>query len=56
MRTTWTLHTAGQLLFGRHAARQLGEVAGRLGAKRILVVTDSILVKASVAELIRQLA
>jgi alcohol dehydrogenase class IV len=46
MRETWTFHTAGQLLFGRNAARQLGEVAGRLGAKRILVVTDPILLKA----------
>jgi len=53
MRTTWTFHTAGQLLFGRHAANQLGEAAGRLGAKRVLVVTDSILVKAGIVEQIR---
>ena len=25
MRTTWTFHSAGQLVFGRNAARQLGE-------------------------------
>ncbi len=50
MRTTWTFHTAGQLLFGRQAVRQLGEVAGRLGAKRILLVTDPMLVKAGVVE------
>jgi alcohol dehydrogenase class IV len=50
MRTTWTFHTAGQLLFGRQAVRQLGEVAGRLGAKRILLVTDPLLVKAGVVE------
>jgi alcohol dehydrogenase class IV len=50
MRTTWTFHTAGQLLFGLHASRQLGEVAGRLGAKRVLVVTDPVLVKAGLAE------
>jgi alcohol dehydrogenase class IV len=53
MRTTWTFHSAGQLLFGRDAARQLGEVAGRLGARRVLVVTDPALVKAGVAERVR---
>src|SRR5438105_4661644 len=50
MRTAWSFHTAGQLLFGRNAVRQLGEVAARLGAKRILVVTDAILVRAAVVE------
>jgi alcohol dehydrogenase class IV len=50
MRTTWTFHTAGQLLFGQQAASQLGDVAGRLGAKRILLVTDPVLVKAGVVE------
>jgi alcohol dehydrogenase class IV len=49
MRTTWTLHGAGQLLFGRDAVRQLGEVVQRLGAKRALVVTDPLLVKAGLA-------
>jgi alcohol dehydrogenase class IV len=48
MRETWTFHTAGQLLFGRNAARQLDEVAVRLGAKRVLVVTDPVLLKAGV--------
>jgi alcohol dehydrogenase class IV len=50
MRTTWTFHTAGQLLFGQHAVRQLDEVAARLPAKRILVVTDAVLVQAGVVE------
>jgi alcohol dehydrogenase class IV len=50
MRTTWTVHSAGQLLFGRDAATQLGDVAQRLRAKRALVVTDPILVKAGLAE------
>src|SRR5216684_3052163 len=50
MRTTWTFHSAGQLLFGRHAVRQLGEMAGRLRAKRILIVTDPILLKADLVE------
>jgi alcohol dehydrogenase class IV len=50
MRETWTFHIAGQLLFGRNAVRQLGEVARRLGARRILIVTDPQLVRAGVVE------
>jgi alcohol dehydrogenase class IV len=49
-RETWTFHSAGQLLFGRNAVCQLGEVAGRLYAKRVLVVTDRVLEKASLLE------
>jgi alcohol dehydrogenase class IV len=53
MRETWTFHSAGQLLFGRNAVRQLGEVARRLGANRVLLVTDPILVNAGVVERLR---
>jgi alcohol dehydrogenase class IV len=54
MRTTWTFHSAGQLLFGRDAALQLGEVISGLGGKRVLIVTDPILTKAGLAEQIRK--
>jgi alcohol dehydrogenase class IV len=54
MRTTWTFHTAGQLLFGRDAVRQLGEVAARLRARRVLLVTDPVLTRAGVADRVRQ--
>jgi alcohol dehydrogenase class IV len=50
MRTTWTFHSAGQLLFGRRATQQLGDIAGRLGARRILIVTDPVLVQAGLVE------
>src|SRR5687767_1140609 len=53
MRTTWTFHSAGQLLFGRDAARQLGDVAGRLRAKRALPVTDPVLVKTGLADRVK---
>jgi alcohol dehydrogenase class IV len=53
MRTTWTFHSAGQLVFGRHAARQLGDIAGRLGARRLLLVTDRLLVRAGLADQVR---
>jgi alcohol dehydrogenase class IV len=50
LRTTWSFYSAGQILFGRHAARQLGEVTLRLRARRVLVVTDPILLKAGLLE------
>ncbi len=54
MRQTWTFHSAGQILFGPQAISQLGDVAGRLGAKRVLIVTDPILVKAGILDRVRQ--
>ncbi|MGH7172045.1 MAG: iron-containing alcohol dehydrogenase [Gemmataceae bacterium] len=50
MRTTWTFHCAGQLLFGRHATQQLGDLAARLGVRRVLLVTGPNLVKAGLVE------
>lgn len=46
MRTTWTFHSAGQLLFGRGAVQQLGEAVRRLGGQHVFVVTDPALVQA----------
>jgi len=54
MRTTWTFHSAGQLIFGRKAVLQLGEIAGRLRARRVLLVTDPILEKAGLVETVRR--
>jgi alcohol dehydrogenase class IV len=54
MRTTWTFHSAGQLLFGRHAVEQLGDIARRLGGQRALLITDPILVRAGLAERVQQ--
>src|SRR5262245_30663495 len=50
MRQTWTFHSAGSLLFGPRACGQLGEVAHRLGARRLLVVTDPLLLRAGLLE------
>src|SRR4051794_29090186 len=50
MRTTWTFHSAGQLIFGRNATLLLGEAAVRLGLKRVLVVTDPNLLRSGVVE------
>jgi alcohol dehydrogenase class IV len=47
---TWTFHSAGSLLFGRGILSRLGEVAGRLRAKRVFVVTDAVLKKAGLVE------
>src|SRR5262249_44654198 len=50
MRTTWTFHSAGQLVFGRDSAQQVGDIAGRLGIKRLLLVTDAILMGAGLVD------
>jgi alcohol dehydrogenase class IV len=50
MRTTWTFHSAGQLLFGRNATQQLGDIVSRLGTRRVLIVTDPALIKAGLVE------
>ena len=53
MRTTWTFHTAGQLIFGRGAVRRLGEEALRMRLRKILIVTDKHLVEAGLLALVR---
>ena len=53
MRETWTFHSAGQLLFGRNAVKQLGDVAHKWRLKRVLIVTDKILERAGLVDKIR---
>jgi alcohol dehydrogenase class IV len=48
MRETWTFHSAGQILFGRNALLQIGEITVRLGGKRVLIVTDPVLANAGI--------
>jgi alcohol dehydrogenase class IV len=48
MRTSWNFNSAGQIVFGSGAARQLGEICHRLGLTRVLIVTDERLVAAGV--------
>src|SRR5436305_5900570 len=50
MRTTWTFHSAGSLVFGRGATGQLGDLARRLPARRVFVVTDAVLAKVGAVE------
>ncbi|MEX0676800.1 MAG: iron-containing alcohol dehydrogenase [Pirellulales bacterium] len=54
MRTTWTFHSAGQIIFGTGAVKQLADVVDRLKLKRVLVVTDSNLVKAGLFDEVQQ--
>ncbi len=53
MRTTWTFHSAGHIVFGRDSVNQLGEVARRMQAKRVLVITDPILAEAGLIDRVR---
>jgi alcohol dehydrogenase class IV len=48
MRTTWTFHSATSLVFGRHAANQIGVIVGRMAGKRVFIVSDETLQKAGV--------
>jgi alcohol dehydrogenase class IV len=41
------------LLFGRHATRQLGEVAGRAGVRRLLLITDPILARTAILDAVQ---
>jgi alcohol dehydrogenase class IV len=54
MRTTWSFHVPHQLVFGRNAIAELGDIAQRLKADRLLLVTDPMLVKAGIADRVRQ--
>ncbi|MBL9091700.1 MAG: iron-containing alcohol dehydrogenase [Planctomycetaceae bacterium] len=54
MRTTFTFHTAGQLLFGRYAVRQLPEQMARLKVARTLIVTDAHLERAGILAAVRE--
>lgn len=54
MRETWTFHGAGQLVFGRNATHQLGDIARRLRARRVLIVTDTVLERAGTLERVRR--
>lgn len=50
MRTTWTFHTAVELVFGPGAVSQLGERTARLGCRRVLLITDERLVAAGLVD------
>jgi alcohol dehydrogenase len=50
MRNSWSFHSAGQLVFGRGAVRDLGRLVARGGWKKALVVTDQRLLEAGLVE------
>ncbi len=50
MRTLWNFHSAGQLLFGCGAVRELGFLAARRKWRRVFVVTDPVLAAAGLVE------
>jgi alcohol dehydrogenase class IV len=53
VRDTWTFHSAGKIIFGPGAAAQLGDEATRLGLRRVLVITDPVLVTAGLVDSVR---
>lgn len=50
MRTFWNFATAGNLVFGNDAIRQLGTLVAARGWRKLLLITDPNLVRAGVAE------
>ncbi len=54
MRTTWNFYSAGQLVFGRGAVREVGRLVARRRWTRALVVTDPALVAAGVVQPVQQ--
>jgi alcohol dehydrogenase class IV len=54
MRTTWNFHSAGQLTFGAGSAARLGTLCARRGWRRVLIVTDPVLVRVGLLETIRK--
>ncbi|HZN34404.1 MAG TPA: iron-containing alcohol dehydrogenase, partial [Pirellulaceae bacterium] len=48
--TAWSFHSAGQLVFGRGAVAQLGELVARRRLRSVLVVTDRRLATAGLVE------
>src|SRR3954454_11143810 len=56
MRSTFTFRSAGNLVFGRHAVRELSGVLDRLGSKRVFVVTDKILARVGIVDQVRAAA
>ena len=53
MRSIWTFHSAGELVFGPGSATELGDRAVRAGLRRVLVVTDPPLAAAGILEQVR---
>ena len=54
MRTTWNFFTAGHLVFGNGASKQLGGLLSRRKLHRVLLITDKHLVAAGIAPQILQ--
>jgi alcohol dehydrogenase class IV len=50
VRTAWSFHSANQLVFGRGAIAQLGDLCARRKLRRILIVTDPRLKAAGLVE------
>jgi alcohol dehydrogenase class IV len=56
MRTTFTFRSAGNLVFGRHAVRELAEVLDRIGSKRVFVVADKVLARVGIVDQVKEAA
>lgn len=53
-RTTWNFYSAGRLIFGSGAIRDLPQSLGRLPSAKVLIITDAQLAKASLVDRVRE--
>ena len=53
-RTTWNFYTAGRLIFGRGAVREIGTAVAREAVQRVMIVTDAALIGAGVCDRVRE--
>ena len=53
MSEVWTFHSAGQIVFGARAAAQVGQIASRLGLRRLSIITDKALIAARLLDGVR---
>ncbi len=53
MSDIWTFHSAGQIVFGSHAAAQVGQIANRLKLRRVTIVTDKALIAVGLVDGVR---
>lgn len=54
MRGEWRFHSAGEIIFGRGTVQRTGETARRLGARRVLLITDGALIGAGLHKGVEQ--
>ena len=54
LRNFWKFATAGEVFFGSGVHQRIGQIARRLGAEKVLIVTDQNLARAGILDMVRK--